>query len=182
MSKEIRRRLRLAVSEHQYTHLERALLDDDEQLEGFVLAANREWTMLSPVSSMLLDGFTLYRTDDITRVRRNGSQDLMVRWLKRVGPWPPPVPPGGGFPLGDVRSIIEAADQRFGLVAVYEEEMDAGEIRIGVPESYRGKSFRLREVDSRARWASGRATKIRYADVTRIDFGDRYNMVLGQLA
>lgn len=180
MSKVIRSRLQAAAREHHYTYVERAQLDDGDEVEGFVIATSRAWTLLAAVVNMTLDGFTAVRTTDISRVRRRGSQDLMRRWLKRHGPWPPPSPAGEHFPLDEPSSIIMAASKHYGLVRLLEEAMDPGYAFIGLPDTFGRKSVRMHEIDSRARWTGG-TTKFRYADITRIDFNDRYNLVLAAL-
>ncbi|SDK91857.1 hypothetical protein [Streptomyces indicus] len=182
MGKEIRRRLRVAAEEHQYAVVERSALVGADELQGFVVGTDREWTLLAVADTMALDGFAALRTRDISAVRRrSAARDLMGRWLRRHGPWPPPGPVGGAFPLGAARTVVEAAAQRYGLVSLFGEDMDPDVVTIGVPRSYGKRKLGLLEVDSRARWER-EVTKVPYEEITRVDFGDRYNSVLAGLA
>ncbi|MGY5125398.1 hypothetical protein [Streptomyces nigrescens] len=179
MGKEIRRQLQEAAEKHQFTHLVRALPGSDE-LEGFVVEVTPSWTVIAECNRLALDGFVALRTRDIVKVRRRGSRDLMVRWLQQHGPWPPPGP-RGALSHTDVRSLVESVSRHYHLIAVFEEDLDPDVVCIGAPVRFGEKRLKLLEVNPKARWASA-PTSFHYDDITRIDFGDRYNTILDALA
>ncbi|MFE1175966.1 hypothetical protein [Streptomyces sp. NPDC058773] len=179
MAKEIRRQLQEAAEKHQFTHIERGIPGGDE-IEGFVLGVTPAWTVIAECDRLALDGFVALRTRDIVQLRRRGSGDLMVRWLQRHGPWPPPEP-RGELSLTDVRSLTESVGRRYRLIAVFQEDLDPGVCYIGAPVHFGKKRIELREVNPRARWATT-PSSFRYEDITRIDFDDRYNTILDALA
>ncbi|MEU8686641.1 hypothetical protein [Streptomyces sp. NPDC048611] len=179
MGEGIRRQLQEAADKHQFTHLVRGIPGCDE-VEGFVVETTPSWTVVAECGRLALDGFVALRTRDIVQVKRRGSRDLMVRWLQRHGPWPPPAP-RGALALTDARSLAESVGRHYRLLAVFEEDLDPGVVYIGAPVRFGKKRLRLLEVNPRARWAVD-PSSCRYEDITRIDFGDRYNTILDGLA
>ncbi|MDJ0461926.1 hypothetical protein [Streptomyces sp. H27-C3] len=179
MSKGIRRLLRDAADEHRRVRVHRSLPGADS-VEGFVVAAKGSWTLIAECQNVQLDGFVAIRTDDIVRIDHRGRQDVTARWLRGNGPWPPPAP-RGRISLKDARALAESAAGHYGLIGVYEEDGNPDSLYIGALADSGGKVLRLLEVCPKARWAKVR-TKYRYADITRIDFGDRYQAALAGLA
>ncbi|HET6859611.1 MAG TPA: hypothetical protein VFH94_21290 [Streptomyces sp.] len=179
MSKEIRRLLRDAADKHQHVRVHRSLPGTDP-VEGFVIAARGSWTLVAECRDVQFDGFAALRTDDVVRIDRRGRHDVTARWFRRNGPWPPPAP-RGRIRLNDVRALAESAAGHYGLIGVYEEGAHPDSLYIGALARSGGKALRLLEVDPKARWAKDR-TKYRYPDITRIDFGGRYQAALAQLA
>lgn len=179
MSDEIRRQLTEATEKHQFTRVMRALPGSDE-IEGFVISVTPSWTLITECNSLTLNGFVALRTRDIVKVRRRGSSDLMVRWLQRHGPWPPPGP-SGAISQSDVRSLMESAGGQYHLISVFQEDLDPDVVYIGAPVRWGKNRLRLLEVNPRARWANA-PSSFRYDDITRVDFGDRYSTILGSLA
>ncbi|MBC9716601.1 hypothetical protein H9Y04_29120 [Streptomyces sp. TRM66268-LWL] len=173
MNKE-RRLLRRAVDERLVVRVERDGLVPDEPLIGFVIDTDRAWTLLLLVTDSMLDGYVLLRTRDVTSVRTRGKRDVDRRWQKRHGTWPPPAP---RLSLAGTRELLEQAAGAYPLVAVFQEELDPDFALIGKVASLGKKSLRLQEIDSTAEWRR-KPTKLRYTDLTRIDFADHYHGVL----
>ncbi|GAA1366970.1 hypothetical protein [Streptomyces beijiangensis] len=180
MGVKIRSRLERVCGEHRAVFIERRRLDADRTIGGFVLETNQDWTLMAPLTGLAPDGWIALRTADVTEVSVKGERDVAMRWLKHKGTWPAQ-PPSDGFPLTDARSIIEAVSDRWGLVGLSHEADDMDCLHIGAVERAAPKKVRLRELDAKTRWAV-RATKLRYADITRIDFNDAYMTALGTLA
>ncbi|WP_327357991.1 hypothetical protein [Streptomyces sp. NBC_01304] len=175
-----RRRLRRAADEGFVARVWRAELVPDDHLHGFVLATNRDWTLLLLVTDSMLDGYSLVRTRDVTGVRTRGKRDLHRRWMKKHGTWPPPAPPGERLVLGSTRSLLGQVGSRHNLVGVLMEDMDPDLALIGKVACLGKKSVRLQEIDNTAHW-DRTTSKVRYEDVTRIDFADHYTRVLADL-
>ncbi|MFF4383042.1 hypothetical protein [Kitasatospora sp. NPDC001547] len=169
-----------ARAEGRLVRLRRAIPGAD-RLEGFVLGTGPVWTLLAVCTDHRLDGWTAVRTADLRTVRdRGGPEGLTVRALRRRGLWPAH-PPGADLPLDDLPGLLTAACAEYGLIALHTEHRDPDVCRVGTVTALRPASLRLHEVDPEARWHP-EPTKVRFADVTRVDLGDYYTAVLREFA
>ncbi|WP_199549907.1 hypothetical protein [Streptomyces sp. N35] len=171
------RLLQRAVDEFLVVRVERDGLVPGEPLVGFALASGRDWTLLRVITDSMSDGYALVRTRDLTDVRTRGKRDVDRRWTKKHGTWPPPPPAGGPFALGGTRELVARVAAAYPLVTVFQEELDPDIALIGKVTSLGKNSLRLQEIDSTAEWRRT-TTKLRYEEITRLDFADHYNGVL----
>ncbi|WP_431676680.1 hypothetical protein [Kitasatospora sp. KL5] len=176
----VQRRLDRAVRSGELIRIRRGIRGAD-RIEGFAVAATPGWTLLAVCTDIQLDGFAAVRTADITEVRRRGGDTcLTVRALRRRGQWPVRLP-GPALPLDGLTGLLEAAGRGFGLVAVSRERQAPDACWIGAVAELRPKSLRLHEVDTDAHWHTG-VSKFRFKDITRVDFGGRYERTLREFA
>ncbi|MEE1751520.1 hypothetical protein [Streptomyces sp. SP18CS02] len=169
--------LRQVAATHEYVRITRSN-EGADTLYGFVVRARPAWTLVAKCSEMMLDGFEAVRTDDIVKVRRQGTNSPAVRWLTLQGIWPPAAP-RTRIRLGTARGVIDSAAVHYGMVGVHHEENDT--LNIGVPVGFRKKSFELWEIDADGEWW-GTPSRYRFERISRITFGDRYTQVLRELA
>lgn len=152
-----------------------------DRLEGFVLGTGPVWTLLAACADHRLDGWTAVRTADLHEVHdQGGEESLTVRVLRRRGLWPAR-PPCAELPLDDLPGLLTAACAEYGLIALHAEHRARDACRVGTVTALRPASLRLHEVDPEARWHP-EPTKVRFADVTRVDLGDHYTGVLREFA
>lgn len=181
MGKKVRARLDEAVTTGRPVRLDRAGIRDAERLDGFVVAAHPEWTLLARCTDLRLDGWAAVRTGDVTAVRRRGDEDcLTVRALSRRGQWPVRAPEPA-LPLDDLPALAQAASQAFGLISVHLERHAPEACWVGEVAETRPKSLRLREIDPEARWHR-KPSKFPYEHITRVDFGALYERTLLEFA
>jgi len=159
----------------------RRSVDGGERLEGFVVAATGGWTLLARCVDLGLDGWTAVRTADVVKVRQRGDESsLAVRALGARGQWPVRVPEWP-VQLDGLPELLAVVGEVFGLVSLHLERQVAQACWIGAVAELRAKSLRLHEVDPEARWHAV-PTKFRYRDITRVDFGGRYEETLREFA
>ena len=151
-------------------------------VEGFVIETNEAWTLLARLDRLImLDGFVAVRTPDIRSVRpKAGRHDFPVRALALRGQWPPNRPAGEVL-LASAGTVLAGVSDVYPVVAIATERRDPSVLVIGRPIRITGKRLRLREISPRARWHHG-TTAWRLADVTRVDFGGRYEQALVEYA
>ncbi|MCU7826685.1 hypothetical protein [Kitasatospora sp. DSM 101779] len=174
------RRLDRAVRSGELIRVGRSIRGAD-RIDGFAVAASPGWTVLAVCTDVQLDGWSAVRTADITEVRRRGDDTcLTIRALRRRGQWPvrPPLP---AVPPDDLPGLLQAAGRGFGLIAVGRERQQPDACWIGAVAELRPKSLRLHEVDPDARWHPD-VSGFRFKDITRIDFGGRYEQTLQEFA
>ncbi|MFD5618912.1 hypothetical protein [Streptomyces yangpuensis] len=174
-------RLDEAMSSGTLVRVHRSSIRDADRLDGFVVGLGAEWTVLALCTDLRLDGWAAVRTADVTRVRRRGDEDcLTARVLRRRGRWPVRGPEPA-LPLDGLPALARAASREFGLVSLHVERHAPDACWIGEVVEVRPKSLRLREIDTEARWRPA-PSKFRFEDVTRVDFGGRYERTLLEFA
>lgn len=158
------------------------LLAGSDQVEGFVLAVGREWSMLALLDPAIrLDGFLAIRTGDVTSVKRlAGRHEFPVHLLAVRGQWPP-AEPSFDVVLESPGTIIAGASDLFPLVRIFVEAVDPRATVIGRPVRCGARKLRLREMTRRGHWLPG-TTTWPMAGVTRIEFGRRYDEALIEYA
>ena len=121
------------------------------------------------------NGYLALRLSDVSRVKRcGGPDDFVGRALAARGEWPPaPV----DVDLDSVAGLIKTAADVAPLVTLLVEEDDPNVCFIGRPVRFTDRSVRLLEITPKAKWAQ-RPTKWAFKDVTRVDFGGRYEDAL----
>ncbi|MFB7252669.1 hypothetical protein [Streptomyces nojiriensis] len=174
-------RLAEAVSSGVPVRVHRSAIRGADRLDGFIVGTSAAWTLIALCSDLRLDGWAAVRTPDITKVGWRGGPDcLTVRALRRRGRWPARAPEPA-LALAGLADLAVGASRAFGLVSLHVERDAPGACWIGEVAAVRPKSLRLREVDPEARWHPG-LSKFRFEDVTRVDFGGRYERTLLEFA
>jgi hypothetical protein len=176
MPKKPADRLARAADKQRFVRIHRSIKGTDP-LAGFVLNSSPEWTLLATTSDLRTDGFAAVRTADITRVSRRDN-DLIVRVLRRRGPWPLTHPP---LDLTALPALLRDAAVHHPLLVLHLERIDPEVCWVGTPVEFRPKSFRVREISPGARWIE-EPVKYRYRDISRIDFGSHYENTLAEFA
>jgi hypothetical protein len=169
-----------AARSRSFVRVTRDALGSDD-LDGFVLAAGRHWSVLTVVSDgAFLDGWVAFRTADVTRVMvRVGREPFAVRALRLAGTWPPPSP--APFPIDSTQAVVAGAARAAPLVHIETEVDRPADAYIGRVVGLTADELRLLEVDAEADWDDEPST---YAldDLTRVQFGGRYEAVLYAVA
>ena len=148
-------------------------------LTGVVVQSSDEWMLLHGVNDgIFLDGYIGIRLRDVRSVKVYAADSFVARALAHFGDRPKRP---RGIDLNSRESLIETAGRRFPLIAIHREKADPTVCFIGTPASVGAKNLRLLEVDPNARWAT-EPTKWAMKDITRVDFGGRYEAALHAIA
>src|SRR5262245_44793069 len=147
-----------------------------EKLDGFVVGIGREWVLLALLDpNIYLDGHTAVRIRDVAKVSRRGGPDTFVgRALAARGEWPPVAV---DVNLDSVADLIRTASDAAPLVTLHVEEYDTTVCFIGRPVRFGKRSVRMQEITPEATWRA-QPTRWAFADVTRVEFGGRYEQAL----
>ncbi|MFJ8041354.1 hypothetical protein ACIRBX_12695 [Kitasatospora sp. NPDC096147] len=172
------RKLTDATRTHHLVRIHRTI-EDTEPIEGFVLATNAAWTLLTPCHDFRLDGFTAVPTPDISKVKRTGDEDsLTIRALRRRGQWPTP---RTDVDLTALPALLLSASTRHHLVGLETERDTPGALWIGAVLRIGRKTVRLHELDPDARWHD-KPSKFPLTAITRIQFAGHYEQTLHEFA
>lgn len=147
-------------------------------LRGFVLEWTDELTLVNVVADeMDLDGYSVIRNKDIRRWRPLDRKSFIGRALKlkELAPVSP-----DGLSLGTWPDVLESAGKIFPLLTIHREKINPRVCYIGRVSSLTEKVVTLRKIDPDARW--GDTKRYRLCDLTKIDFGGRYEEALALVA
>jgi hypothetical protein len=173
--RDVRAELDKAAQEQALVRVSRSIRRSDK-LDGFVVGIGQAWVLLALLDhNIYLNGYAALRLSDVSKVERRGGPDsFMGRALAARGEWPPV---GVDVDLDSVGELIRTAAEVAPLVTLHIEEDDPTVCFIGRPVRFTGRSVHLREITSQAEWEK-RPTKWAFADVTRVEFGGRYEEAL----
>jgi hypothetical protein len=155
--------------------LVRVQRDPGAPLDGFILASGDKWALLARRGDSLnLDGYTLFRWRDVTKVRtRSKYQSLSRNTLERLGQWPPALPGGAPPVLDTTTGLIGWLAEEQAVVTIHLERWDDEVAFVGVPVGVKDKKLVLWEIDATGAWHD-KPTEWRFRDLTAVDFGDAY--------
>lgn len=154
-------------------------LDGADALEGFVLSIGAKWVLLARLGDACLDGFVVLRLRDVARAQPIRSGMFYERLLK-VRRELPPVSPVH-LDLDSTDGLMRTAAAALSLVTLHIERDDPDVCFIGVPVEIADKSVWLQEINPQAVW-NDTLSRWRYGEITRLDFGGRYESALIEVA
>lgn len=168
--------LRSAMERGLTVEIDREKLTDDT-IQGYIVAADDNLVVIHNLSdSITLDGYTVVRSEDITRFRE-ADADIHEFYLRalELRKQQPEAPES--LQLGSIESVLSSVHQGFDLVTVHTEKIDDEVCYIGQVVDVSGGELLLIELDAAAWWAD-EPDRYRLKDITRIDFGGQYEQAL----
>ncbi len=148
---------------------------DGYPLEGYLLTKSRTLTLLQLFNPDFMDfnGYTVVRNCDITRTTILKPHSFILRALELKGLEPKPAK---GVVVEDWPSVIMSGSQSFSVITIHTEVANPEMCFIGRPSVVSTHSFGLSEIDPKANWSRSRS--YRFNDLTKVDFGSRYEAAL----
>lgn len=164
-----------AAREQRLLRISRTIRRSDK-IDGFVVGVGQAWVLLAVLDpNIYLNGYTALRLGDVSKVKRRGGPVTFVgRALAARGEWPPVAV---DVDLDSVADLVRTGSNVAPLVTLHVEEDDPDVCYVGRPVRFTNRSVRLLEITPQAEWRD-RPTKWSLADVTRVDFGGRYEEAL----
>ena len=167
--------LETAAQQQSLVRLSRSIRRSDK-LDGFVVGLGQGWVLLAVLDhNIYLNGFAAVRVADVKKVNRRGGPDSFVgKALTARGEWPPT---GANVDLDDLAELVRSAAEVAPLVTLHLEAEDPTVCFIGRPVRLTSRSVHLVQITPEAEW-DNEPTKWQFTDVTRVDFGGRYEEAL----
>lgn len=174
-SQAVRAELETAAQQQSLVRLSRSIPRSDK-LDGFVVGLGHAWLLLAVLDhNIYLNGFAALRVADVKKVNRRGGPNSFVgRALAARGEWPPS---GANVDLDDLAQLVRNAAEVAPLVTLHIEAEDPAVCFIGRPVRFTRRSVHLVQITPEAEW-DDEPTKWKFTDVTRVDFGGRYEEAL----
>jgi hypothetical protein len=123
-----------------------------------------------------LNGYTAIRTKDV-KDYRDFNKDKF--WQNRAARQILPVRPAG-ISLTSVPELLASISKRYPLITIHPERTRPGTCYIGPILSMTEATFTIDNLDCNAEWTGPR--RLKFSDVTRIDFGGGYEEALALTA
>jgi hypothetical protein len=146
---------------------------------GYVVDATDEHVLLHLVSDDIrLEGYAVLRIADISEVKSDFDEYHFIEKalnLRRMVPERPVL-----VDLKSIETILASISEHYSLMVVHRESVHQNEFHIGEVETICDKTFNLREIDHEAKWVGTK--RIRFDEVTRIEFDGGYETALAQVA
>jgi len=174
-------RLASAIADRGLVQIERGGFDPrDRTFHGYPLATGDDLVLLSVLSDRIdLDGYEAIKIQDITSCELDFPRKAFYqKALELKGEVPGPVP---ALDLTSIRAMLDSAQRQFPLFVIHRERVAPGECEIGRLKLTSDEAFAIHYIDPSAQWADD-AEHYRYADVTRVGFGDEYAKTLALVA
>lgn len=158
----------------------RKCLEEDGCFDrGYVVDASDRYVLLHLVSDDIrLAGYAILRVEDISEVKSDFDDCQFIQkalHLRRMAPERPVL-----IDLKSIETILASISEHYSLMVVHREAVNQNEFSIGEVESIADKTFSLREIDHDAKWVGTK--RIRFEEVTRIEFDGGYETALAQVA
>ncbi len=174
-------RLDSAIADRSLVQIERGGFDArDRIVHGYPLATGDDLVLLSILSDRIdLDGYEVIRIRDITSCELDfPRKDFYQKALELKGEVPTPVL---ALDLSSIAALLDSAQRQFPLLVIHRERAVPGECEVGRLKLTSDEAFAIRYIDPSAQWADD-SEHYRYADVTRVGFGDEYAKTLALVA
>ncbi len=147
---------------------------------GFVVEFSSDLILFHVVNSdtLKLNGYSVVREEDVEYYRafdKRGfwqAQVVQQLGLKPVRP--------NGILLSSLPDLLKSIGDRYALITIHPEKRKPDVCFIGPLLSLSKVTFTIDDLNSSAEWTGPR--RIRYADVTRVDFDGGYERGLASVA
>jgi hypothetical protein len=178
MHGDLRSCLTEAADQERVVRVRRGIRRADK-LEGYVVGIGRRWFLLHLLSpDIFLNGYSALRIADVNQVKDlGGTESFPARALALAGEKPRRLPE---VELSSARTLLATAGAISPVVSIHTERIEPDVCYVGRPLSAT-KRLRLLEVTPQATWESA-PSRWAYNDITRVDFGGRYEQALHEVA
>lgn len=177
MNKKLQKRLARSIDSRRIVEISRSSVTDWAAL-GIPVKQSAEFLcMLNVDEHYTFNGFSLLRLEDIDCIsmwkeRQEMVQYVLARRHLEI--------PAMHFPIADpevkLPHILALVQNTYPLVTIHREGIDDSVCYVGTIAALKKKSFVLNLLGTAAEWEGTR--KFRYSDVTRVDFGGKYEDAL----
>ena len=170
--------LEKAIKTGSLTRFERSDIEEGD-FDGYVIAMSDDLFLFAVLDDLIvMNGFSVLNIGDVTSIEVPASNHRFKEAALRiredsVGQIPQ-------IDLSSFRSVIETASQTFPLVSIFIEDGEPGVCYIGRVVSVNDEVLSLHEITPNAEW-DPEPTLHDIADITRVDFGGRYEDALYQV-
>jgi hypothetical protein len=177
---EIRTQLVRAKRQRRLIRLYRDGLDyQGRYSEGYVVGLSPGFVVLHRVAdTILLDGYQVFRVADITKAWGDyPSRGFVEKALHLRNQRLEPVE---NLDLASVETVLSSAGAIFPLLSIHRERIYRDSCWIGQVVGMTDRTFLFRQINPAAEWVG--TARYRFRDITKIDFGGRYEEALTMVA
>jgi hypothetical protein len=149
---------------------------DEQPWQGFLVARSDAVVVIHQVSDRLdLNGYSAFHSEDIESMEESFEERELLELSLQVRQQWPLVPQG--LDASSMKSLMDSAQLHYGILLIERELMAPDEVEVGAVRLASSASFVLRWMSELAQWSNDDRT-MKYADITRVEFGDGYTQTL----
>ena len=149
---------------------------------GFVLDCNETFTLLNMFDRDIydLDGYTVFFNEDVSEYWTYTTTEnyLETKYIKFKNIKPQPQPK---ISLKSLSDLLISISQNFSTMKIYRDNLSENGTVIGKLVEVKENTFKLLAIRTDGIWKE-QPSRFRLSDVTRIDFGTKYEDVLLSVA
>ena len=152
--------------------------DPGTYYDGYIVGLSEQFVLMHTVSeSVLLNGYSVFPLREITEVTTNNHffkhRALQIDNVKAFAPH--------SIELEEWQTLLASADVHFPILALQLGNKKSRRFSLGRVAVIKKRSVLLREITPGAKWEI-KPTKHCFEDITRLDFGGRYEAALWRVA
>ena len=143
---------------------------------GFIVAEGRSHVVVQQIdASYNLDGYCGFRREDISLIEKKFKKKPLITAALRIKNQTPVKP--AGLRLGSMRSLMESAQNVFGVLVIHREKAQPDDVEVGTVRITTDDTYVLRWLNTLAEWEND-DRPFRYRDITLLEFGTDYDQTL----
>lgn len=149
---------------------------DEQPWQGFVVARSQAVVVIHQISERLdLNGYSAFHWDDIESMDEIFEERELLERSLQIKQEVPVVPPE--LDTSSMRALMDSAQKQFGILLIERELVAPEEVEVGIVRLATDDTYVLRWMSEFADWRNDDRA-FRYADITRVEFGEEYAQTL----
>jgi hypothetical protein len=153
---------------------------DEQPWQGYVVARSEAIVVIHQISDRLdLNGYAAFNQADIESVDEWFEERDLLERAMHARHLTPAVPPD--LDVTSMKTLMESAQRYAGILVIERELVAPEQVEVGIVRLATDDTYVLRWMSEFAEWVNDDRA-FRYADITRVEFGDGYSQTLLALA
>lgn len=149
---------------------------DEQPWQGYVVARSEAIVVIHQISERLdLNGYSAFYVDDIEAMDESFEEKELLESSLRIKELTPVVP--AGIDPTSMKSLMDSAQKSYGILLIERELVSPEEVEVGIVRLATDDTYVLRWMSEFAEWVNDDRA-FRYADITRVEFGEEYAQTL----
>ena len=149
---------------------------DEQPWQGYLVARSEAVVVIHQVSERLdLNGYSAFNWNDIESMDEIFEERELLERSLQIKEQTPVVP--AELNVSSMKALMDSAQKQFGILLIERELVSPEEVEVGIVRLATDDTYVLRWMSEFADWINDDRA-FRYADITRVEFGEEYAQTL----